>query len=79
MHVSYSRAPQVTDLIFDKTKSITEIRSAEDFPSIDISTIGTQTVPRSHTLSACIVSHQMNKGGEREKGRDPDGISDRHT
>ena len=31
---------QVTDLVFEKTKSITEIKSAEDLPTIDIDTVG---------------------------------------
>jgi phosphoglucomutase len=49
-------APEkVTDLIFDKTKSITEIRSAEDFPSIDISTIGTQTISSADGSRSVVV------------------------
>ena len=31
---------QVTDKIFEYTKSISEIKSAEDFPEIDIDTVG---------------------------------------
>eukprot|EP00287_Rhodomonas_sp_CCMP768_P010722 CAMPEP_0196729820 /NCGR_PEP_ID=MMETSP1091-20130531/10065_1 /TAXON_ID=302021 /ORGANISM="Rhodomonas sp., Strain CCMP768" /LENGTH=685 /DNA_ID=CAMNT_0042072739 /DNA_START=19 /DNA_END=2077 /DNA_ORIENTATION=- len=38
-------APEkVTELIFEKTKTISEIISAEDFPEIDISTIGTTKI-----------------------------------
>lgn len=52
---------QVTDKIFEHTKSISEIKSAEDFPEIDIDTVGQTEVKGSDGKTVTVEVHEAVK------------------